>query len=275
MAEEPRPEHDSFITFHFCYNGAMTVQNISTHHERHHAQAGMGTLTLVGVIVALLLVTGAGRWMWHNAVLLGDTCHNVAAEMGAQQYLGDVCDAVGWSMAMFRQKLEGMVGQSKFGDMMNLEEFTAHIAREFANATIGFRHPSLSNLIQTDRLTGASQFDFSNLNDRLGMALTQGSVGSQYLNAGKLDIGLPYLRNSANMGEFGVLSQLSLGSAYGNGTGGLPKDLNLSKHYNAMALDSIQKLQRSNSPQSQQLLGALPSSPGRLTQSLQSAIKLK
>lgn len=255
----------------------MKLHTQSTHFDRHHAERGMGTLMLMGVIVGLLLVTGAGRWMWHNAVLLGDSCHNVAAEMGAQQYLGDVCDAIGWGMAMFRQKLEGMVGQSKFGDMMNLEEFSAMLAREFSNATIGFNNPSLSNMIQTDRLTGSSAFDFSKATniDKLSMALTQGSVGSKYLNAGKLDIGLPYLRNSANMGEFGVLSQLSLGSAYGSGTGGLPKNMGLSKHYNAMALDSIKKLQSSNLPQSKQLLGALPASPSKMTQSLQSAIKLQ
>lgn len=253
----------------------MQHMKSSTHHDRHHAQAGMGTLTLVGIIVALLLVTGAGRWLWHNAVLLGDSCHNVAAEMSIQNYVGDVCDAVGWSMAMFRQKLEGLVGQSKFGDMMNLEEFSAHMARSFSNAAIGFNNPSLGNLIQTDALTGGSSFDMSSATGRLSAALTQGSIGSQYLNAGNLDIGLPYLRNSANMGEYGVLSQLSLGSAYGNGTGGLSKNMDLSKHYNAMALDSIQKLQRSNTNQSQQLLDALPASPEEMTQSLQSAIKLK
>jgi len=93
------------------------------------------------------------------------------------------------------------------------------------------------------------------------------------LQKGNVKMGLPYLQSSANMGDFGVLSQLSLGSAYGTGAGGVPKSADLSRHYNALALTSIQNLQSNGSPDAQRVLSALPASPDKMIQSLSQSLK--
>ncbi|MCI5049547.1 MAG: hypothetical protein MRY32_04370 [Rickettsiales bacterium] len=229
-----------------------------------HSQAGFGTLTLLGIIVGFLLVTGIGRQLWHSTLSLGDSCHTLAEETGIMQ-IADTCDAIGESVARLRLELEHMVGMSRFGDMMDLEGFAGMVARSFSQQAIGFSSPSLAGFINFDGLGSGSLDPFS-------QALTQGSIGSNYLSMGKADMGLPYLQSSANMGDMGVLSQLSLGSAYASGTGGVGRDMGMSRYYNSMALNSIQSLQSSGSPQSKQLLGALPSSPNNMVRSLKSAL---
>lgn len=236
------------------------------------SERGFISLHLLGFIVLILLVTGAGQYLWRNALQLGSGCQSVISEWNLYE-LSDVCMSIGTAMASLRNQLEGAVGATQFGDYMDLEDFSAMVARNFSSQAIGFNSPQLSGLIDPSALSGggASLGGGSSL-DTLRSALTQGSYGSSQLSSGNSGVGLKYLQSSAGMGEYGVLSQLSLGSAYGSGMGGIGKNLGASQHYNSMALDSITKLQSAGTPESRQLLGALPGSPDDLTRSLRSAL---
>lgn len=233
----------------------------------------MFSITGLAIIVGLLLVTGLGQWMWHNTLRMGEYCHSVSASLDIQGYTMDTCNAIGTSIASFRNYLEQQVGQSRFGDTMNLEEFSAMVAREFSSRGLGFSSPQLSGMIDTNMLKGNGfNFEGASSLDRAKMALTQGSVGSDYLRGGNVDLGQKWLKSSANMGEYGVLSQLSLGSAYMEGTGGMSRDVQQSFQYNSMALDSINKLEGAGTPESSRVLEALPAPPADMKRSLSSAL---
>ncbi len=241
----------------------------------HQSQSGFALFSVTGlaVIVGLLLITGLGQWLWHNTLRMGEYCHRISAELSIQNYTMDGCNTIGTSIASFRNYLEQRVSYSRFGDTMNLEEFSAKIAREFASRGIGFNSPQLSGLIDTGMLNNKNfDLDGAPSLDKLRMALTRGSVGSDYLRMGNADAAQQWLKSSANMGEYGVLSQLSLGSAYMEGTGGIGKDLEQSYQYNSMALDSINKLQRAGTPESSRLLESLPAAPSEMSSSLSSAL---
>ena len=236
------------------------------------SRSGFGTLMLVGIIVTVLLVTGIGQYIWRQGGQLGAHCRDLVMSVGWQGGL-DSCQKVGQYVVSFQRKLELKVGRSKVGDAMNLEEFAGHLARQFSNATVGYRAPSLSGLINTNALNGGS-FNMGGAPsmDRLSMALTQGFQGQSMLNGGQSVQGLNFLKSSASMGDVGVLSQLQLGSAYANGTGGVPQNLGLSRQYYGQALGSINSLESSGSPSSQRLLQALPGGSGNLKMQLQQIV---
>lgn len=226
-------------------------------------QDGFLLLPFLGLIVAILLVTGIGQKMWRGALNMGSSCRELADATGVYA-INEVCDEIGTYMAGLRLQLEYMVSSSQWGDSMDLEGFAGMMAREFASSTMGgFNSPQLSGLLNMGGGSSSS----------LSQALSLGSLGNSALMKGNVSEGLPYLKSSASMGDVGVLSQLSLGSAYANGTGGLVKNTQLSQYYNGMALNSIQSLQSSGSPQADQLLSALPASPDAMIRSLSSALK--
>lgn len=211
---------------------------------------------MLAAIVGILLVTGAGRYLWHHSLQLGSYCQSAVAELGVYE-LSDMCMSIGTAMASLKNSLSQMVGETKWGDSMDLEEFSGMVARQFS-AGYGFSAPSLSGLMGN--------------NSGMGSALSMGSLGSRHLSSGNTDMGLKYLQKSAGMGDAGVLSQLSLGSAYGSGTGGVKIDMNASRYYNSQALDSITRLQGSSSPEAKRILQALPASPDAMTNSLKKAL---
>ena len=227
------------------------------------SQRGFISMYMLAIIVGVLLITGAGQYLWRNTLQLGSFCHEVIAELGIYE-LDDMCMGIGTSLASLKNELNAMVGATHWGDTMDIEDFAGMVAREFSS-NFGFNAPQLSGFIDPGGLSTGS---LSNLSS----SLTMGSMGSNMLSSGNTGLGLQYLTQSANMGEVGVLSQISLGNAYLNGTGGVPKDLGAAYRYNSMALDSINKLQGSGSPGSKQLLGALPAAPSDMTASLRGAL---
>lgn len=219
----------------------------------HTAQAGFINLTLLGIIVAVLLFTGLGQYIWHNTLQLGSTCHSISRDISAQQYMGDMCDSLGLALASFRNRMEQWVGMNTDG--LDLEMYAGQMARQFSSATLGgFNAPSLNGLTSGNGL--------------LPQSLQMGSYGNRLLSAGDISGGLPYLQRSASMGEYGLLSQLSLGSAYLNGTGGLPQNPDASYQYNSMALTSINRLEAAGTPEADRLLQALPKPPGEMKRTL-------
>lgn len=240
-------------------------------HSPVSSRSGFGTLTIIGVIVAVLLVTGIGQYLWRNATQLGAHCRDLIQSVGWYQ-ASDTCESIGLYVVSFQRSLETMLGESSYGTMMDLEQFAGYMAREFTNSTIGWRAPSLDGLIDPNMLGQSLDWDAASAIDRMRYALTQGSAGSSLLQSGQIDQGLGYLKSSAGLGEYGVLSQLQLGSLYGSGTSGVPLDLGASRQYNLQALQSIETLQTARSPQANRLLNALPASPADLSNQIRQSI---
>ncbi len=228
----------------------MRIMKQAFHTKR--SQRGFLSIYVLATIVGILLVTGAGQYLWHHSLQLGSYCQSAVAELEIYE-LSDMCMSIGTAMASLKNKLSQAVGETKWGDSMDLEEFSGMVARQFS-AGYGFSAPSLSGL------TGGNS------------ALSLGSLGSSQLSSGNTSLGLRNLQKSAGMGDSGLLSQLSLGSAYGSGSGGVKLDLNASRYYNSQALDSITRLQGSSSPDAKRILQALPASPDAVANSLKKAL---
>ena len=244
-------------------------------HAAHTARGGFGTLTLIGIVVGLLLITGIGQAIWRHSAQLGNYCRDAMLEVGFSAGM-DICESIGQSVVGLQRWLEYQVGSSSFGDSMNLEEFSGHMARQFSSVTAGFQSPQLSGLIDASLLQKPS-LNMSGISplDRMKLSLTQGAHGSTLLNSGSAAQGLRFLQSSASMGDVGVLSQLKLGSAYAQQGGALPTDALRSRYYYSQALNSIESLQSQNTPESQRLLGALPADPQQITSQLKQILRQK
>jgi hypothetical protein len=123
---------------------------------------------------------------------------------------------------------------------------------------------------------GASAFGGgASSNDRLkaafGSFMAGQSIGQS--QGSDLESQLAWYKNGAGMGEYGILSQLKLGSLYMNGAEGLTPNPAQAYDYNMQALGSLQQLQSSNSPQARAALQALPIEPGKLQEQLQETLR--
>lgn len=238
-----------------------------------HPRSGFGALAIIGVLVALLLVSGIGQAIWRHSTQLGAYCRSAMMEIDFHAGL-DVCDSIGQGIVSFQRYLEHQVGSSSFGDTMNLEEFSGYLARQFSGMAIGHQSPQLSGLIDNSLLRAPSM-DIASLSslDKLKLSLTRGAQGQNMLKSGNTSQGLRFLQSSASMGNMGVLSQLQLGSAYSQKGGSLPNDPARSKYYYSQALQSITALQGQNSPESNRLLGALPMPARQIQSQLQQLLK--
>lgn len=234
-------------------------------------RGGFINLYTLAVIVLVLLFTGAGRYLWQHALQLGSHCQSLIAEVGLYE-MNDTCMAIGTQMATLRNRLEQMVGETRFGDYMDLEEFSGMMARQLSSQALGFSSPQLSGLIDPGVLGRDINFNAASAQEKLRLALTHGNTGHNYLSQGNGRVGLPYLQSSAGMGEYGVLSQLSLGSAYLNGNNGIPRDLPSAYRYNSMALNSIRSLEASGTPEANSLLRALPAPSSQMQRTLEHAL---
>lgn len=238
-----------------------------------HRRAGFGTLTLIAVIVTVLLVTGLGQAMWRHSTQLGAYCRDAMLAIHFNNGL-DFCDSLGQAIVGFQRYLEREVNASSFGGTMNLEEFSGFIARQFSSAAFGYSAPQLSGLMQAPAmpsLSGGGMLGGTSLN-QLSTALSQGFQGNQLLSGGNPAQGLSFLQSSASMGEYGLLSQLQLGSVFAGGQYGIPQNMGNARNYYQQALESIQSLEQSNTPQSQQLLSAMPASPEVMKARLQQVL---
>lgn len=87
-----------------------------------------------------------------------------------------------------------------------------------------------------------------------------------------LESQLAWYKNGAGMGEYGILSQLKLGSLY-MGNDGVNADFGQAYDYNMQALGSLQALQSSSSPEAGAALNALPMEPAKLQVQLQEVLR--
>lgn len=109
------------------------------------------------------------------------------------------------------------------------------------------------------------------LRNAFGSFMAGQSIGQS--GSGDLESQLDWYRNGAGMGEYGILSQLKLGSLYADGAAGMMPDAGKAYDYNMQALGSLEMLQSSSTPEAQATLQALPMEPGQLHQQLQESLR--
>lgn len=232
----------------------------------------MGTLAVAGVLVLVLLVTGIGQAIWRQGGQLGAHCRDLMLAAQFQSGL-DVCERIGRTVVGWQRSLERMVGESPAGDVMNLEEYAGQLARQFSASTTGFDAPAVSSLIDPGKWQRSRQ-EYANLllSERVGIAMTNGAHGANLMEAGDTLRGMQFLQSSASMGEYGVLSQLQLGSLFAQGTAGVEADAGLARAYFAHALQSIRALQGAGTPEAGKVLQALPAPPDEMEAQLQQVV---
>lgn len=118
--------------------------------------------------------------------------------------------------------------------------------------------------------TGWGQSPTDKLKAAFGSFMAGQSIGQS--GGDDLDSQLAWYKNGAGMGEYGILSQLKLGSLY-MGEGGVSPDYGQAYDYNLQALGSLQALQSSSAPEAKAALGALPIAPEQLSQQLQQVLR--
>lgn len=113
---------------------------------------------------------------------------------------------------------------------------------------------------------------YGSASEKLKAAFGSFMAGQSYGGEDDLESQLAWYKNGAGMGEYGILSQLKLGSLY-MGTGGVSADYGQAYDYNMQALGSLETLRSSSSPEARAALQALPVEPGQLSQQLQQTLR--
>lgn len=129
---------------------------------------------------------------------------------------------------------------------------------------------AVKDMLRTGHYQGGLDSSSGRLQNAFGSFMAGQSLAQ---SGGDLESQLAWYRNGAGMGEYGILSQLKLGSLYMSGAEGVAPDYGLAYDYNMQALGSLQQLQSSTSPEAMATLGALPVEPSQLQLQLQESLR--
>lgn len=241
----------------------------------------------MGIVVLLVVIAAATPWMLRNSGSLMTKCQNATQSMGVGVGL---CSGFSEALATVNQ-LAGRAGG--IGDAAQ-----ADITGSWNGQMDAWRQ-QLAGLQQrwdaiTYRLDAGQAWSGGNPlskyvdMDQVGDILKHGGGGSfgggqqgqltgamSYFTAGQRQMAvdpkdaMKLYKQGAGMGEFGIMSQLKLGSLY-MGQGGMENaDLAQASHYNSQALSSLQSLEMNSSPEAQNMLSGLPLEPTQLRIQLQ------
>ena len=228
------------------------------------------SLTGLAVIGGVLYFTHAGAW-------LGDKFGQV--ESGCYSALGRVANGRGTAVCTGLDKAVS-AGKTAAGTVSNMASQLVERVRSSIegsvdlNSAVGSMHVPSSLLhlgSDEDGLLQKMQVGPQVLNGgTLSNAIDGFKLGQRYMGADGSDAAdaLPWFRQAASIKGYGLLSQLSLGDIYRNGTPDVQPNPSAAIQYYAQSYQSISLLEQSNSPQAQQLLAALPASPEVVKQQL-------
>lgn len=235
--------------------------------KRRRSGMGLGGLLVIG---AILYFTPAGPWLWERIEGLPESCYALFMEMGMG---GEgVCRALGSGIEAMGDLGDRLHGQSvqvvrSNQTMMQLDALSNQLLGNLDRW--GSSGSSLDAMLRD-----GPRIVTGNATQRLQGAIDQYVIGNHMLNHSQPGKALPWFEQSARQGDgFGVLSQLKLGDMYRGGQGVAPNP-QLASQYYSQAQRSLSMLQRSDSPQSQQLLQSLPGgSTGALQAQLQQIVQ--
>ncbi len=243
---------------------------------------GLGFWLVVGGLVG---VTGVGTYVADSVKGLRQPCYEATSKIRAGRALCDIFED-GMTRASSAMDMDlsqfGSIGDLRLPD--NMRQFTRQIdgliETEGFQAAIG---PELSRYIDVDALrrinlqTGGMGDQILSDAQKMSMALSQTALGNGMLSGQFGDRASPveaaaWYEKGASMGEFGILSQLSLGNMYVQGDKIAP-DFGRAEAYYAETLRSLNTLEAADTPEAQALLRSLPADPEQLRASLEAQLQ--
>jgi hypothetical protein len=246
------------------------------------SRGGPGILGALAV-VGLLTFTSAGSWLLARTQDLSANCYSLVPR-AAYNIGGRICSGLAWAVDGVTRTAE-TVGSWTQGARGLKQDITDSIpfsgdryalSRSLENAVAGLSSSTerLNDMVragpQSLSLSGGS------VAQQFQQAVDSFTIGQHYMRSGGENsaYAVPWLQQGARQPNgFGMLSQLSLGDIYRNGTGGVKVDAGRAEAYYRQAEQSLSDLSRSNAPEAQQILGSLPVSKVEMQQKISTAIR--
>ena len=229
----------------------------------------IGVLILVGV----LCYTDVGDRMWNNVKGLDSACYSAMTRMSSQ-IASPVCGSVSKGIAA----LESFGGTIHERVVAFKEQLFGNSAFSNANALVSALSDRVGGLASSgdtlSRMVQAGPGHITGQGSSFQQAIDSFTIGQNYLNGGgNLAQALPWLKQGAQQPQgYGVMSQITLGNLYARGGAGVSPNPQMAQYYLSQAQNSIAALSTNRSPQSQQLLQALPGSPEQTQAQIQQLI---
>lgn len=209
---------------------------------------------------------GSCRVMMQNVGLSASICNPFD---GGMRKIASAIPEVGSVDALSNFKLPGNMRQftRELEQMVDTDAFQAAIGSDLA------QHIDIDALRQMDRAMGGTLDMALSETQKLSMALSQTALGNGMLSGqfgGSSDPtqAVQWYEQGASMGDYGILSQLSLGNMYASGQHTAP-DFGRAEHFYQEALLSLKSLERKNTQEAKTLLNNLPADPDTLKAQLE------
>jgi hypothetical protein len=243
------------------------------HNYKHINQAGFFSLEIIALLIFLLFITGVGQAMWRHSLRLGDYCRDAVGAVSLYD-LYPTCTAISKTMMEAQYHVDKVLGAAGYAEGMSQTDLLNEMTDYFHLSLVGLNGESLKQYMNPAMLQDGFNAVGNGLKE-MQYAVTQGNMGSNLFAKGDVSGGMGYMRNAANMGDYGLMSQLQLGSIYGGGLGGVTQDLGAANYYHRQAYQSLQRLQANPAPAAKQILSTLPVQPQQLMQQLAQVLKVQ
>lgn len=235
-------------------------------------RGGLGGIIVIG---AIIYFSGAGSWLMTRVQALDEQCYVMLTDVGfteanpACAALGSGLSAVDGMLVAVGDKIDGfkqnVFGTTSFDD---LSQFAADMQLKMQELS--------SSGDDLARMVSAGPQGLSGLGlPPFQQAIDSFSIGQNYLKKDGMSAqGLSWLQLGASQPQgYGVMSQLSLGNVYARGAYGVPANPAMAQYYLKQATSSLAVLSSSNTPQSQQILGALPATPDQMRRAIEHTLQ--
>jgi hypothetical protein len=244
--------------------------NCNANLKYNHNQAGFFRLELLVLLIFILFLTGIGQTLWRHIVSVGDYCYEVVSFVGYNDGYS-TCSSIDSTMMNADYKVQRWLGIAGYGDGLSQDDLLQKMNDYYNLSWVGLNAHDLKDYLNPDMLQiKLSEMKQAGANkvQEWEYAITQGQFGSSLFSQGDVTGGIGFMQNAAASGDYGVMSQLQLGSIYGGGLGGVDQDLGMANYYHGQALDSLNNLSLDNSSQAKQVIQSLPQAPEQIIQNL-------
>jgi hypothetical protein len=237
--------------------------------KNNQSIAGFFSFELLVLLLFLVFITGIGQAIWRHSIKMGDYCYQAISTIEFYD-VQPFCSKISMFMADLDYKVGKALGVAGYGKGMSQDDLLKEMSDYFHLSWVGLNTDKLKSYIDPNMLSmkyAELKQSGANKLHEFKYAMTQGQFGSDLFKRGDIS-GIGYMQNAAGIGDYGVLSQLQLGSIYGGGLGGIKQNLGAAKYYHMQAYQSLQHLQLDSSPMAQKVISSLPASPAELMQNI-------
>lgn len=243
---------------------------------------GLG-LTGWVLIGGVFVFAGGGTYVAKQLDTIGGGCRSMAIKVGlptglcspfdgGMKTISNAIPDVSSIDALTNFQLPGNMRQftRQLEDLVDTSAFQAAIGPDLA------KHIDIDSIRQMDGMMGGTLNQALSETQKLSMALSQTALGNGMLS-GQFGGSNPqqasqWYEQGAQMGDYGILSQLSLGNMYASGNHTAP-DFGRAEGYYNQALKSLEGLQGADTREATALLQNLPTDPNTLKVQLEQQLK--